>query len=102
MGRWEPDSRGRLTGAALQLFSERGYANTTVAEIAQRAGLTERTFFRQFSDKRDVLFAGTDEFEGRIVDAIDAAPESLAPIAAAARGLEAAGAMLEQRREFAH
>ena len=58
MSRWEPDARGRLEKAALALYGERGFENTTVAEIADRAGLTERTFFRYFTDKREVLFAG--------------------------------------------
>ena len=58
MARWEPDSRGRLEQAALELYGERGFEQTTVAEIAERAGLTERTFFRHFADKREVLFGG--------------------------------------------
>jgi len=56
MARWEPNSRGRLEQAALALYGERGFENTTVAEIATRAGLTERSFFRHFADKREVLF----------------------------------------------
>ena len=58
MSRWQSDPRGRLEQAALQLFMERGFESTTVAEIAERAGLTERTFFRHFADKREVLFGG--------------------------------------------
>src|ERR1019366_9080973 len=58
MGRWQPESRSRLEQAALALYGERGFEETTVAEIAARAGLTERTFFRYFSDKREVLFGG--------------------------------------------
>jgi AcrR family transcriptional regulator len=100
VGRWEPDSRGRLERAALELYSERGYENTTVAEIAERAGLTERTFFRRYADKREVLFGGGDEFQDLIVTAIANAPESLAPIDAVAAGLDAAAAMLQERREF--
>ncbi|MYR56220.1 TetR family transcriptional regulator, partial [Streptomyces sp. SID625] len=56
MGRWEPNTRERLAEAALELYGERGYEQTTVAEIARRAGLTERTFFRHYGDKREVLF----------------------------------------------
>ncbi|MBV9605588.1 MAG: TetR family transcriptional regulator [Solirubrobacterales bacterium] len=100
MGRWEPDSRGRLAQAALELFAERGFENTTVAEIAERAGLTERTFFRHYADKREVLFPTGGEFENLIVTAIESAPAALAPIDAVGLGLDAAAAMLEQRGEF--
>ena len=58
MGRWEPDARGRLERAAMELYIERGFEQTTVTEIARRAGLTQRTFFRHYADKREVLFAG--------------------------------------------
>ncbi len=64
MGRWEPDSRGRLQEAALALYSERGFDQTTAAEIAARAGVTERTFFRHFADKREVLFGGSALLRG--------------------------------------
>ncbi len=99
MARWEPDSRGRLREAALELYGERGFENTTVAEIAGRAGLTERTFFRHFADKREVLFGGSEEMQERLVAAVAAAPEPLAPIEAAAAGLEAAGTVFPERRE---
>ena len=101
MGRWEPDSRGRLEQAAFDLFAERGFENTTVAEIAERAGLTERTFFRQYSDKREVLFTGGSEFQELVVSAIATAPAWLPPIDAVAAGLDAAAALLEERRAFA-
>lgn len=101
MVRWEPDSRGRLEQAALALFTERGFDDTTVAEIAERAGLTERTFFRHFSDKREVLFAGGDEFQELVVNAIATAPDALAPIDAVAQGLDAAATLLQERRAFA-
>src|ERR1700751_221022 len=101
MIRWEPDSRGRLEQAAIALFIERGFDDTTVAEIAERAGLTERTFFRHFSDKREVLFAGGDEFQELVVNAIASAPDGLAPIDAVAQGLDAAATLLQERRAFA-
>ena len=56
MVRWEPGSAERLQKAALELFATRGFEQTTATEIAQSVGLTERTFFRHFSDKREVLF----------------------------------------------
>jgi AcrR family transcriptional regulator len=101
MGRWQPDARGRLAEAALALFGERGFDNTTVAEIAESAGLTKRTFFRYFGDKREVLFFGAKELEELFVAAVAAAPESAAPLDAVAAALDAAAAMFEERREFA-
>jgi AcrR family transcriptional regulator len=101
MGRWEPDARGRLERAALELYSERGFEQTTVAEIAERAGLTERTFFRHFADKREVLFAGAAGLQDLLVSTLASTPDSAAPIAAVAAAIEAAGALLQQRREYA-
>src|ERR1035438_7259430 len=101
MARWEPDSRGRLEQAALALYGERGVENTTVAEIAARAGLTERTFFRYFADKREVLFWGAGTLQELLVSAVVSAPDSAAPIDAVAAALEAAGALLQERRESA-
>ena len=97
MGRWEPDSRGRLAEAAFALYAERGFENTTVAQIAERAGLTERTFFRHFADKREVLFAGSSELQDRMVGAVSEAPDSLPPIDVVAAGLDAAAAFLPAR-----
>ena len=68
MGRWQPDARGRLEKAAMELYVERGFDETTVAEIAKRAGLTERTFFRHFADKREVLFAGAAMLQDLFVE----------------------------------
>jgi AcrR family transcriptional regulator len=99
MGRWEPDARGRLEQAALELYIERGFDQTTVAEIATRAGLTERTFFRHFSDKREVLFAGASPLQKFLVSAVAGAPGSAAPIDAIAAALEAVGGLFDERRE---
>ena len=98
MGRWLPNAAGRLQQAALELYAERGYEETTVAEIAERAGLTERTFFRHFADKREVLFRGSGELQELIVDAVDAAPASATPMEAIAAGLEAAGTIFDASR----
>src|SRR5947199_7284526 len=87
MGRWEPDSPGRLAKAALALYAERGFDQTTVAEIAERAGLTERTFFRYFVDKRDVLFAGTGALQETLVSAVASGPATMAPIDAVGTAL---------------
>jgi AcrR family transcriptional regulator len=99
VGRWEPDARGRLAQAALELYAEAGYEQTTVADIAVRAGVTERTFFRYFADKREVLFDGSGELQRRVLDGVAAAPASLPPVDAAARAFEDAASFLEERRE---
>ena len=95
MGRWEPNAQGRLEQAALELYSERGFEQTTVAEIARRAGLTERTFFRHFADKREVLFGGAAQLQDFLVGALASAPDSAAPIDAVA------AALLQERYESA-
>jgi AcrR family transcriptional regulator len=101
MGRWEPDSRGRLQEAALALYSERGFDQTTAAQIAARAGVTERTFFRHFADKREVLFGGSDLLQQEIVAGVTGAPADDGPLDAVGRGLAAAAAMLgEFRRDL--
>jgi AcrR family transcriptional regulator len=99
MVRWEPDSRGRLMQAALALYAERGFENTTVAEIAARAGLTERTFFRHFTDKREVLFWGAAALEEFLVSAVESAPASASPIDVITSALEAAGPWFDERRD---
>jgi AcrR family transcriptional regulator len=93
MVRWEPGARGRLGQAAFELFTERGFEQVTVAEIAERAGLTERTFFRYFADKREVLFAGAEGFQELFVSNVVGAPDSAAPLDAVAGALSAAAAM---------
>src|ERR1700678_3863149 len=98
MGRWQPDSRGRLQEAALALYSERGFDQTTAAQIAERAGLTERTLFRHFADKREVLFGGSALLKERIVAGVAEAPVSDGPLDAVARGRDAAAARLREGR----
>lgn len=101
MGRWASDAPGRLRAAALELFGERGYDETTVADVAARAGLSERTFFRHFADKREVLFAGSELLEQQMVAAIEAAPASASPLGMIGAALDAAAAVFERVREFA-
>jgi len=92
MVRWAPDARGRLERAAFELYGERGFDSTTVAEIAERAGLTERTFFRHFADKREVLFFGAAALQAFLVNEVDSAPGSAAPIEMVVAALDTAAA----------
>ncbi|HET9974023.1 MAG TPA: helix-turn-helix domain-containing protein [Streptosporangiaceae bacterium] len=92
MARWEPNARERLERAALALFAEHGYDATTVAQIADRAGLTKSTFFRHFADKREVLFGGQDLLVERFGDAIRNAPPGATAAGCLAAVLEAAAA----------
>lgn len=101
MPRWEPDARARLVVAALQLFAEQGYDRTTVAEIADEAGLTKSTFFRYFPDKREVLAAGQETLARLLTEGIASAPPGASPLAAVAAGLQrAAGPMTPFNREL--
>lgn len=101
MARWKPNAPERLAEAALDLFAARGYEATTVAEIAERAGLTKSTFFRYFADKREVLFGGSALLQERLVAAVAEAPEGCGPLEAVAEGLGAAAALLgEFRRDL--
>ena len=94
MGRWEPDAAGRLREAAMELYRDQGYDETTVAQIAERAGVTARTFFRHFADKREVLFGGSEELQARMTAAIAAAPSGVGPLDLVAAALDAAAAMI--------
>ncbi|MGC4089981.1 MAG: TetR family transcriptional regulator [Polyangiaceae bacterium] len=101
MSRWEPNARERLEQAAMQLYAEHGFDQTTVAEIAARAGLTERTFFRYFADKREVLFGGQSAMQELFSATIAKAPTDSAPLDAVAAALAVVAPVLEQRREIA-
>jgi AcrR family transcriptional regulator len=100
MARWETGAAQRLQLAALELFQDRGFDGVTVAEIAAAAGLTERTFFRHFGDKREVLFHGQDDFQQSFLTALDSAPDgdAIAMIVAALDG--AARFFPDERREW--
>ena len=84
MTRWQPGSRERLQEAALDLFGAQGFEETTVAEIAERVGVTTRTFFRHFTDKRDVLFADSEHLARQLEDATVDAPTGATPLEAMA------------------
>lgn len=99
MGRWEPNARGRLAQAALTLYAAQGFEQTTAAEIARHAGLTERTFFRHFADKREVLFYGADSVRDLLVRAVADAPASAGPMDAVGAALQAVGHMIQEHPE---
>jgi AcrR family transcriptional regulator len=100
MGRWEPDAAGRLQQAAFELYDERGFDSTTVADIAEHAGLTKRTFFRHFADKREVFFWRSDELERAVVGGTREAGVDVSPLGAVLVGLHAATGLFESRRDF--
>jgi AcrR family transcriptional regulator len=99
VSRWEPNGRRRLEEAALSLYAQHGFEKTTAAQIAERAGLTERTFFRHFGDKREVLFGNEAAVRELLVNAVSQAPLAQAPLDAIAAGLQAVGDELQPRRE---
>jgi AcrR family transcriptional regulator len=102
MSRWEPGARERLVVAAVDLFTEQGYDATTVAQVAERAGVTKSTFFRHFADKRELLVAGQETLSRLLAEGIGEAPASASPLEAVAVGLERASkAMGQVNREFA-
>ncbi|MEU9125429.1 helix-turn-helix domain-containing protein [Streptomyces sp. NPDC048506] len=99
MGRWEPNARGRLAQAALTLYAEQGFEKTTAAEIAAHAGLTERTFFRHFADKREVLFYGTEMARDLLVRTVADSPAGATPVDVVGASLEALGTQLQENPE---
>ncbi|MCX4762950.1 TetR/AcrR family transcriptional regulator [Streptomyces sp. NBC_01275] len=101
MGRWKPNARDRLGQAALDLYSERGFEQTTAAQIAERAGLTERTFYRHYADKREVLFGGAQALQDAFVVTLAETPDTAAPIDAMASTLETVAGFFAGRHEFA-
>lgn len=97
MARWEPGARERLVLAAVDLFVEQGYDETTVAQISERAGVTKSTFFRHFPDKRELLVAGQETLSGLLAEGIAEAPAGATPLEAVALGLERASAEMGPR-----
>ncbi|GAB2576693.1 TetR family transcriptional regulator [Paractinoplanes abujensis] len=101
MARWEPGARERLVVAAVDLFAEQGYDATTVAQIAERAGVTKSTFFRHFPDKRELLVAGQETLRTLLAEGVAEAPATAGPMEAVAAGLErASSAMGPMNREL--
>lgn len=100
MARWEPGTRQRLQQAALELMTEHGFDGTTVADIASAAGTTERTFFRYFADKREVLFYGQEQFEQAFLDGLEAATDDSPPALVEAVLHSAAQLFPEERRPW--
>lgn len=98
MARWQPGTSERLRAAALDLFASRGYEQTTAADIARAVGLTERTFFRHFSDKREVLFQGQEQLTEAFLGAIAAAPDDAAPMELVGAALDSAAALFPDER----
>jgi AcrR family transcriptional regulator len=94
MGRWEPGARERLVVAAVDLFTDQGYDATTVAQIAERAGVTKSTFFRHFPDKRELLVAGQESLCQLLAEGIAEAPATASPLAAVEAGLVRASSMM--------
>src|ERR1700712_3135559 len=101
MGRWEPGADGRLREAAMELYAERGFEQATVAEIAERAGVTARTFFRHFADKKEVLFSGSAQLQERLGGGGGGPPAAASPVEAVAAALDLAAAMLGGNRDWA-
>ena len=101
MSRWSPNARGRLEQAAYELFLAEGYEQTTVADIAKRAGLTERTFFRHYADKREVLFGGSTALQDELLRALGELPPALPTIEAVRIAVEAMSALMHGRRALA-
>ncbi|HZC53744.1 MAG TPA: TetR family transcriptional regulator [Mycobacterium sp.] len=101
MGRWEPNPRGRLAKAAFELFAAQGFDQTTGAQIAARAGMHERSFFRLFPDKREVFFHALETAQREAVTVIAQAPEGTAPVDAVATALEERCAVIQQHRAAA-
>jgi AcrR family transcriptional regulator len=96
MGRWQPDARGRLATAAFELYAEQGYERTTGAEIADRAGMHERSFFRLFADKREVPFHGMEAIAADFTTLIGDAPDELSPIELAQLAVEAQCTLMQR------
>lgn len=102
MARWDPGAHERLAEAALDLYLERGYDNVTVSDIAERAGLTRRSYFRYFPDKREVLFAGSERLPDAVREAVLSADPAAAPLTAVLDAFEQVGAQVADLLDHSH
>ncbi|MEU0503499.1 TetR family transcriptional regulator [Nocardia sp. NPDC005998] len=100
MPRSGADARRRLQQAALELYQEQGFDQTTAAEIAARAAVNERTFFRHFPDKREVLFDGEADLRAALMQAVAEAPEGLEPFEILLCAFRKSARNLENNRPF--
>lgn len=94
------NARSRLQRSALELFRKRGYDETTAAEIAACAGVTERTFYRYFPDKREVLFDGQAVLLAMLTASIADAPRDLGPLDTLFRAFHMTVPALEANRPY--
>lgn len=102
MARWDPGAQERLTEAALDLYLERGYDDVTVSDIAERAGLTRRSYFRYFPDKREVLFAGSERLPDAVREAVLSADPAATPLTAVLHAFEQVGAQIADLLDHSH
>ena len=100
MPRSGKEARRRLQQATLELFQQQGYDATTAAQIAARAGVTERTFFRHFADKREALFDGEEAFRDTLAERVRSAPDGMSPMEALLHAFRSVEPLLEQNRPF--
>ncbi|MBE8519965.1 TetR/AcrR family transcriptional regulator [Amycolatopsis sp. H6(2020)] len=96
MARWDPGTADRLRKAALELYAEHGYDAVTITQIAERAGITRRSYFRYFPDKREVLFAGSEQLPPAVAEAVLAAEEGESPLRTALAALAEVGTRVTQ------
>ena len=82
MPRWEHGSEERMKQAAMELFEEQGFEDTSAVQIAERARVTTRTFFRYFPDKEEVLFADADALNEALVQELLQIPDLSKPLEA--------------------
>jgi AcrR family transcriptional regulator len=88
MTRWQPDARGRILRAALELFTEGGYEATSVAQIAAEAGLTKTTLFRYFNDKRGTIFQEQEALVAAVIEGVERAPLDASPMELLREGIQ--------------